>query len=165
MRRKGKFNTVLDIILLLVMLAVFCIKGQYHESLAYTLGALVTLHIVWHWKQYRIMFKKNIVNRNVILDLVMFLVMLSIFLVEDSLHETLAYTVGILAITHVVLHWKQFKLMYCQLIPIIYYRYLVGVLTTILLVAVLTAPLYLTIGETGHGGPPPGQIYGEMRHR
>lgn len=167
MKNKGKCNTVLDIVLFLVMLAVFCIKGQYHEPLAYIIGALVTLHIVWHWKQFCIMFKKSIGNKNVILDILMFLVMLSLFIVKGDVHEVVAWTIGILSLVHVVWHWKQFKVMYCQLIPDTYYRYLVGALAIVLLTAVLTAPTYLTIQDTGHGhgGPPPGYAGGQRGHR
>lgn len=165
MKSKGKWNTVLDIILFVVMLAVFCIKGQYHEPLAYTIGLLATLHIALHWKQFTIMIKKNIANKNVILDVLMFLVMLSLFMVKGDVHEIMAWTIGALSLLHVVWHWKQFKAMYCQLIPDAYYRYLVGALTVILLAAVLAAPTYLTIQETGkgHGGPPQGYAAGGPR--
>ncbi|MEQ8174104.1 MAG: hypothetical protein ABRQ26_03460 [Syntrophomonadaceae bacterium] len=158
MKSKNKWNTVLDLILFVVMLAVFCIKGQYHEPLAYTIGLLAALHIILHWKQFTIMIKKNIGNKNVILDILMFLVMLSLFMVEGNIHEIMAWTIGVLSLVHVIWHWKQFKLMYCQLIPDTYYRYLVAALTVILLTAVLAAPNYLTIQATGkgHGGPPPG---------
>lgn len=165
MKNRGKWNTVLDIVLFLVMLAVFCIKGQYHESLAYTVGALVALHIGLHWKQFTVMIKKNIGNKNVILDILMFLAMLALFIIEGGVHETLAWTIGLLSLVHIVWHWKQFKIMYCQLLPDTYYRYLVGALTVVLLAAVLAAPTYLTIGETGHGhgGPPPGYAAGGPR--
>lgn len=166
MKSKGKWNTVLDIVMLVVMLAVFCIKGQYHESLAYTIGLLAALHIALHWKQFTVMIKKNIGHKNVILDILMFLVMLSLFIVEGNGHEILAWTIGVLSLVHVVWHWKQFKVMYCQLLPDTYCRYLVGGLTVVLLTAVLAAPSYLNIQDAGkgHGGRPPGYVGGPRGH-
>lgn len=165
MKNRSKCNTVLDMVLFLVMLAVFCIKGQYHEPLAYTLGALVTLHIVWHWKQFTIMIKKNIGNKNVILDILMFLVMLFLFIGGGGVHEILAWTIGILSLVHIAWHWKQFKIMYGQLLPDKHYRYLVGALTALLLAAVLVSPAYLPIRETSHdhGGPRHGNTAGGPR--
>lgn len=169
MKNRNKFNVILDMIIFIVMLAVYCIKGQYHEPLAYTIGSLTTLHIALHWRQFCSMVKNNLGNRNVILDLVMFLVMLSLFFIEHGPHEIIAYALGLLVILHFIWHWKQFKAMYCQLIPKTAYRYLVGAFAGILLAAVLAAPLYLTINEqAGHGhgyGSPPERAYGEKgRH-
>jgi hypothetical protein len=168
MKNKGKFNVILDIILFVVILAIFCIKGQYHELLAYTIGGLAALHLLLHLQQYWAMVKNNISHRNIILDTLMFAVMLSLYFVKGSLHETLAYTLGIFTLIHFIWHWKQFKAMYCHLIPKLAYRYLVGTVTAILLAAVLTSPLYLTSDERpGHGGGyggPPDRVYDERRH-
>lgn len=165
MKLPRKWNLVLDIIMLVLAPAVYCIKGQYHETLAYTIATLIAIHIAWHWKQYSAMIKNRSGSRNIVLDLAMFLVMLSLFFVKDNLHETLAYIMGILMIIHFVWHWKQFKTLYNILIPKTVYRYLVGVLTAVLLAAVLTAPLYLTIdkrvGHGGYGDPPHGHGYRE----
>lgn len=165
MKSGSKRNVILDLILLVVMLAVFCIKGQFHKPLAFTIGILVALHILWHGKQYRAMARENWKNRNVILDLLMFLSMLSLFFSKGEAHEVLAFATGILTLVHLVWHWKQFKAMYCLLIPQTIYRYVVGTLTAAVLAAVLTAPWFLTIEEHGLHGGPPGQTPGERHHR
>lgn len=155
MKNKGKTNVIIDIVLFLFMLAIFCIKGQFHEFFAYTMGILLILHLVFHWKQFQVLWKKG--NYNAMLDLGMFAVMLAIFCVKGEIHEILAYTIGILAIIHIALHWKQFKAMYRHLLPEAGNRYVVTALTAILTVAILTAPLYITTGDMGrHEGPPPG---------
>ncbi|MEN6462227.1 MAG: hypothetical protein ABFC94_12765 [Syntrophomonas sp.] len=100
---------------------------------------------------------KNKGKVNVILDIVMFLVMLSIFCVKGNLHETFAYTIGGLVIIHLVLHWEQFTAMYRKLIPEARYQRLVAVLAGVLVIAILTAPLYWTVdrpGQNGNFGPP-----------
>jgi hypothetical protein len=56
MKNRGKINLVFDFIMLLTILALFIIKGQFHETLAYTLGAMVILHIALHWKQIKALF-------------------------------------------------------------------------------------------------------------
>jgi len=101
LKNKGKINIVLDFLMLLVMLAIFCVKGEFHEALAYTLGGMLILHIV--------------------------------------------------------LHWQQIKALYRQLLPEVGYQRLGAVLIGILVITILTMPLYLTTtgpGEEGHHGPP-----------
>ncbi len=60
MKNKGKINVVLDLLIFLVMLAIFCVKGDLHETLAYTLGGLLILHIVLHWQQFKAMYRNLI---------------------------------------------------------------------------------------------------------
>lgn len=152
MKNKVKANVVIDLLLFLIMLAIFCVKGELHEMLAYTMGGLLILHIALHWQQFKAMLKKNKWNRSTILDIVMFLVMLAIFCVEGELHETLAYTMGGLLILHIVLNWQRFKAMYRKLIPEAKYQHLAAVLTAVAIVAILTMPLYLTVDGPGPNG-------------
>ena len=152
MKDKVKFNTILDIVMFLVMIAIFCIKGSLHETLAYTIGGLVIVHIVMHWQQFNAMLKNNIGTSSTILDILMFLVMLALFFMKGDLHETLAYTIGGLVILHIVLHWQQFKVMYCRLIPEARYQRLVAIFTGVLVVAILTMPLYMTVDGPGQNG-------------
>ena len=63
MTNRSKRNTVLDIILFLLMLAVFSITGEYHKPLAITFGVLLILHTVWHWQQFKIMYRQLIPDR------------------------------------------------------------------------------------------------------
>ena len=56
-------------------------------------------------------------HMNIVLDMIMTLVIVGIFLVKGGTHETFGYTLGILVTIHVILHWKQIKNMYCQLLP------------------------------------------------
>lgn len=166
----GNTNTILDIVMFLVMLAIFCGKGGLHEPLAYTIGGLVIVHVILHWRQFTVMLKKG--NHNAILDLIMALIMLGLFNIKGGLHETLAYTIGGLLIVHIVWHWQQFKVMYRRLIPEVRYQRLVAALTGILVIAILTMPLYMDLGEPQHmeglgrpGEPGPYEIYhGEGRH-
>ncbi len=165
MKNKGDSNTILDIVMFLVMLAIFCIKSDLHETLAYTIGGLVILHLVLHWKQFIAMLKKNIGNNNIILDIVMFLVMLAIYFIKGDLHETLAYTIGGLLILHIVLHWQQFQVMYRRLIPEVRYQQLVAIFTGVLVVVILTMPLYMKVDGPGQNGGPPDRNYTERgRH-
>lgn len=101
---------------------------------------------------------KNRGKTNLILDFLMFLAMLAIFCVKGETHETLAYTVGGLIILHIVLHWKQIKVLYRQLIPQTRYQYLAGLVAAAAIAAVLTMPLYVTsdgYGEhRGYDSPP-----------
>jgi len=60
MKNKSKINVVLDLLMFLIMLAIFCVKGELHEGLAYTIGGLLILHIVLHWQQFKVMFGKLI---------------------------------------------------------------------------------------------------------
>lgn len=53
MKNKGKINVVLDMLMFAVMLAIFCVKGEIHEALAYTIGSMLILHIVLHWPQIK----------------------------------------------------------------------------------------------------------------
>ena len=106
---------------------------------------------------------KNRGKVNLILNLIMFITMLTLFCVKGEIHETLAYTLGGLLILHIVLHWKQIKVLYRQLIPQIRYQYLVGFLAAAAIVAVLTMPLYVNGDSQGYNGdgryeqgPPPG---------
>lgn len=73
MKNKGKINLILDLLMFLVMLAIFFVKGEFHETLAYTIGALLILHIVLHWKQFMAMYRKCIPESN-IRNLVSFLI-------------------------------------------------------------------------------------------
>lgn len=157
-KNHGNTNTVLDILMFIVMLAIFCLKGGMHELLAYTIGGLVIVHVILHWRQFKVMFKKG--NSNAILDIIMALVMLGLFNIKGELHETLAYLIGGLLILHIVWHWQQFKVMYRRLIPEVRYQRLVAVLTGILAVAILTAPLYMDLGGYGHmeGHGRPGEL-------
>lgn len=112
---------------------------------------------------------KNRNKTNLILDFLMFLTMLAIFCVKGEIHEILAYTIGGLVVLHLVLHWKQMKVMFKQLIPQTNYQYLAGILAVAAIAAVLTMPLYISQDESrdfiehgaygGHGergqyGPP-----------
>ncbi|MDD3270368.1 MAG: hypothetical protein PHX14_13700 [Syntrophomonadaceae bacterium] len=141
-------NTILDIAMFIVMLAIFCLKGGLHEPLAYTIGGLVIVHVILHWRQFTVMLKKG--KMNSILDLIMALVMIGLFNIKGDLHETLAYSIGGLVIIHIVLHWQQFKVMYCRLIPEVHYQRLVAMLTVALVIAILTMPLYLDMGGIEH---------------
>ncbi|MEN6324739.1 MAG: hypothetical protein ABFD18_00810 [Syntrophomonas sp.] len=144
----GSTNTILDIVMFLVMLAIFCGKGDLHEPLAYTIGGLVIVHVILHWRQFTVMLKKG--NTNAILDLIMALVMLGLFNIKGGLHETLAYSIGGLVILHIVWHWQQFKVMYRRLIPEVRYQRLVAALTGALIIGILTMPLYLDTGSYKH---------------
>ena len=95
---------------------------------------------------------KNKGKFNLILDFTMFLFILAIFCVKGEIHETLAYTLGGLLILHIVLHWKQIKVLYRQLIPQSRYQYLFGFLAVAAIVAVLTMPLYVTVDSQGYNG-------------
>ncbi|MBP1761164.1 MAG: hypothetical protein H6Q64_706 [Firmicutes bacterium] len=89
---------------------------------------------------------------NLILDFVMFLIILAIFFVKGEFHEALAYTLGAMLIFHLVLHWKQVKVLFNQLIPQRKYQYLCGALAVAAVVAILTMPLYITTNDRGPGG-------------
>ncbi|MGE5390020.1 MAG: hypothetical protein ACM3PE_03040 [Deltaproteobacteria bacterium] len=58
MKNKGKINLVLDLVMFLGMLGLFFVKGEFHETLAYTLGGLLILHIVLHWQQIKVMYRQ-----------------------------------------------------------------------------------------------------------
>lgn len=92
---------------------------------------------------------------NTILDLVLFMMIISMFIIKGGLHESIAYILGLLLILHVVLHWQQFKALYRQLIPNPVYQKIVAVLVGGMLVALLTMPLYLQVNDKGHNGRPP----------
>lgn len=57
---RAKINTILDIILLLVLIPIFFIKGSIHHTLAYILAGMVALHIILHWRQFMAMYCKLI---------------------------------------------------------------------------------------------------------
>ncbi|HPT69077.1 MAG TPA: hypothetical protein PKW50_02950 [Syntrophomonas sp.] len=95
---------------------------------------------------------KNNGKINLVLDFVMFLFILAIFFVKGEFHEALAYILGAMLILHLVLHWKQIKVLYCQLIPQQKYRYLAGIVAVASIAAILTMPLYVTTDEHGPGG-------------
>jgi hypothetical protein len=116
-KSKNKINLVLDMIMTLVMIPIFLVKGEFHESLGYTLGFLVLAHIVLHWAQIKVMFRKNANTTNLILDIILTLTIILIFSVKGDLHESFGYTLGLLVLAHIVLHWAQIKVMYRQLIP------------------------------------------------
>lgn len=88
---------------------------------------------------------------NTILDIIIFLLMLCLFFMKGGLHETLAYTLGILIIVHIALHWKQFKALYAQLIPGSANQILTAVIISLLVAGILTSPLYLSGAR--EGGP------------
>jgi len=56
MKSRGKINLVLDFLMFLIILAVFFVKGEFHETLAYTLGAMLILHLVLHWSQIKALY-------------------------------------------------------------------------------------------------------------
>jgi len=58
MKNRGKINLVLDFIIFLCMLGLFFVKGEFHESLAYTVGSLLIAHIVLHWQQIKVMYRQ-----------------------------------------------------------------------------------------------------------
>ncbi|WP_157048990.1 hypothetical protein [Syntrophomonas palmitatica] len=58
MKNKGKFNIILDFLMFLVMLGLFFVKGEYHETLAYTVGGLIVLHIILHWPQIKALYRQ-----------------------------------------------------------------------------------------------------------
>lgn len=41
---KAKVNTALDILLFIVLLGIYFVKGSMHEVLGYSLGVLMVLH-------------------------------------------------------------------------------------------------------------------------
>lgn len=92
---------------------------------------------------------KNRGKFNLVVDFTMFLFILAIFSVKGGIHEALAYTLGGLLILHIVLHWKQIKVLYRQLIPQSRYQYLFGFLAAAAVVAVLTMSLH--VNGDGHG--------------
>lgn len=57
-KTRNKVNIVLDMIMVLIILPIFMVKGAYHETLGYTLGAVVILHIILHWNQIKVMFRQ-----------------------------------------------------------------------------------------------------------
>lgn len=106
----------------------------------------------------------NKIKINTILDILIFILMLSMFVTSGEIHEMLAYTLGACIVAHLVLHWSQFKVMYKKLVPNTTGQVAVGILVVALAVAVLAMPAYLGFGEMGNDGergrgygPPPGQ--------
>ncbi len=106
---------------------------------------------------------KNKGKINIVLDFIMFLAMLGLFFVKGEFHETLAYTVGSLIILHIILHWQQIKALFRQLLPSTSQQVMGIILIIVLVVGILTMPIYLpNTGKRGHGefgrgyGPPPG---------
>ncbi|MGE5417944.1 MAG: hypothetical protein ACM3UZ_14495 [Acidobacteriota bacterium] len=87
--------------------------------------------------------KFNKAKVNTALDILLFVVLLGIYFVKGGMHEALGYTLGALMVLHVTLHWKQFKAMYCHLIPRPVYQKLVAGLIGVLVVAVLVGSSYL----------------------
>jgi len=57
-KNRGKINIVLDFIMLLVILGLFFVKGEIHETLAYTLGGMLILHIVLHWQMIKVLYRQ-----------------------------------------------------------------------------------------------------------
>ncbi len=105
--------------------------------------------------------KNNKILINTILDIVLFVMMISIFTVKGELHETIAYTLGILMTFHVALHWKHFSSMYHQLIPESKYQKLAAILIGALVVGILATPLYLPNNDRGddYGRPVKSDLY------
>ncbi|MGE5396781.1 MAG: hypothetical protein ACM3MK_04515 [Chitinophagales bacterium] len=103
---------------------------------------------------------------NTVIDLILFVIILSIFFMKGEFHEALAYTLGTLVIVHIVLHWKQFTAMFRNLIPDKTPRVLVGVLIGAIILAILTSPLYLSgsrmDNDRDFDGPP--DRYEMMEH-
>ncbi len=89
---------------------------------------------------------------NIVLDFMMLLTMLAIFFVKGEFHEMLAYTLGAMLIAHIVLHWKQIKVLLRQLIPQRKYQYLGALLAAAAITAIVTMPLYIPMDGPGHGG-------------
>jgi len=58
MKNRGKINIVLDFIIFLGMLGLFFVKGESHETLAYTVGSLLIVHIVLHWQQIKALYRQ-----------------------------------------------------------------------------------------------------------
>ena len=91
---------------------------------------------------------------NIILDMIMTLVIIGIFLVKGDTHESFGYTLGILVTIHVILHWKQIKIMYCQMLPDSISQITVLVIFVFLLVSIFSLPGLMPQNEQrGHGGP------------
>jgi len=82
--------------------------------------------------------------------MIMTLVIVGIFLVKGGTHETLGYTLGILVTVHVILHWKQIKIMYCQMLPDSTIQITVLVIFVLLLVSLFSWP-GLTPQNERHG--------------
>jgi len=40
------------------MLGLFFVKGESHETLAYTVGTLLIVHIVLHWQQIKVLYRQ-----------------------------------------------------------------------------------------------------------
>ena len=91
-------------------------------------------------------------NINIILDMIMTLVIVGIFLVKGSLHENFGYTLGILVTIHVILHWKQIKIMYCQLLPNSLTQITGLVVFTLLIVSLFTLPAMMPQNERPYHG-------------
>ncbi len=86
--------------------------------------------------------KFNKAKLNLVIDAIMFVIMLSIFTIKGEMHEAFAYTLGVLVISHIVMHWKQIRVMYRQLIPGAWAQKLVAALFLILTAAVLLIPCF-----------------------
>lgn len=57
-KEKNHLNLILDIIMLFTIMGVFMVKGELHEGFGQTLGILVSMHVIMHWKQIKVMFNQ-----------------------------------------------------------------------------------------------------------
>lgn len=88
----------------------------------------------------------NKTKTNTIVDMLIFILMLSLFFSKGDMHETTAYILGGCIILHMVMHWDQFKAMYRKLIPDLKFQVVIGVLVAALAIAAAAMPSYLQVG-------------------
>ncbi len=59
MKNNGRKNLILDAILFLVMIAMpVSADAEMHGLLGLILLVLVVIHIIWHWKQIKFMYRQ-----------------------------------------------------------------------------------------------------------
>ncbi|PKM76715.1 MAG: hypothetical protein CVU90_11060 [Firmicutes bacterium HGW-Firmicutes-15] len=61
MKKEVRNNFILDAILFLLMMAMpVSANAELHGALGLILVSLVTLHIIWHWKQIKVLYRQFI---------------------------------------------------------------------------------------------------------
>ncbi len=56
-----KRNLYIDCLMFLILCGIFTVRGEMHEFFGTFLGILVIVHIILHWKQLKVMFRKTAV--------------------------------------------------------------------------------------------------------
>lgn len=84
---------------------------------------------------------------NTVVDMLIFILMLSLFFSSGKVHETTAYILGGCIVFHIAMHWAQFKVMYRKLLPDLKAQVVIGIL-----VAVLAVASIVLLGGQGHEG-------------